>query len=59
MFKNKTALSYFSTKLTNKKEFTVIEQHTNIKLNILKSLNNPKIENTDIIKNIKLVIIAK
>jgi hypothetical protein len=58
-FRNKTALSYFSIKLINANELITIEiQVINIS-NMLKSLNNPRIENVDIIKRNKLVTTAK
>ncbi|WEK70202.1 MAG: hypothetical protein P0Y62_01360 [Candidatus Chryseobacterium colombiense] len=58
-FRNKTALLYFSIKLINANELIIIEKQVINVLNMLKSLNNPRIENVDIIKRNKLVITAK
>lgn len=58
-FKNKTALSYFSIKLMNANELITSEIPIINVLNMLKSLNNSKIENADIIKSNRLVTTAK
>ncbi len=58
-FRNKTALSYFSIKLINANELITIEIPMIAVLNMLKLLNNPRIENADIIKSSKLVTTAK
>lgn len=58
-FRNRTALSYFSIKLINANKLIISEIKIINVLNMLKLLNNPNIENADIIKNNRLVITAK
>ncbi len=59
MFKNKTALSYFSIKLINANALTTSEKTIINVFNMLKLLNISSSEREDIIKNIRLVITAK
>jgi len=58
-FRNKIALSYFSTRLTKADELITNEIVISNVLKRLKSLNISRTENADIIKKTKLIKTAK